>query len=361
MNIKKTIFLVDDETTNLTIGKEALSGIYNVFTLNSAEALFNMLKNVEPDLILLDINMPKMDGYEAIEKLKSMEKTKKIPVIFLTSLNDEQAEMKALQLGAVDFVMKPFSTPILIRRIETHISLNVLSTDLQKELDDRTKTVVELQNALISTLAEIVEHRDGTTGEHIYRVKTYIKILIQGLKEQNMYKNFVDNLDLELVLESSQLHDIGKITISDSILLKKERLTPEEFEVIKQHTIDGKNIIDQIKEKTTENSFLEYAALFAISHHEKWDGTGYPYGLSSENIPFLGRVLAIADVYDALTSVRTYKPAMTHMEAVNLMINDSGKHFDPTLIELFKKTHPKFEEISKNQPKRGITLDFTNF
>ena len=358
---RKTIFLVDDDNVNLSVGKKALSDVYNVFTLNSGALLLTMLENLIPDLILLDVNMPEMDGYEAIKKLKANEKTSDIPVIFLTALRNEEMELKGLSLGAIDYITKPFSAPLLNKRIEVHLLVESQKQELvmQKQqllhfndnlthmVEEKTASVIELKSAILSTMAELVEYRDTITGGHIARTQKYIKAFIDAMKTYNVYQDEMSVLDEDLILQSCQLHDVGKIVIEDSILNKPERLTPEEFESIKKHTTFGEKVILGIKEKTKDSDFAEYARIFAISHHEKWDGSGYPNGISGEEIPLCGRIMAIADVYDALVSERPYKRAFTHEEALQIIVEGKGTQFDPVLIDLYEKIHPEFKKIAE--------------
>jgi len=356
---RKTVFLVDDDITNLTIGKKALSGTYNVFTLNSGQVMLDMLGKLTPDLILLDVKMPDMDGYEAIEKLKDNKETAEIPVIFLTSLTQEETELKGLSLGAIDYITKPFSPPLLLKRLEVHLlveqqkrklweqqaELLLLNNNLEQLVDEKTATVVELKNAILSVMAELVEYRDEITGGHIVRTQRYMKSLLDSMKAHGVYANEVSSLDEELILQSCQLHDVGKIAVSDGILNKPGKLSPEEFEVVKTHTTFGGKIIERLKEKTRDSDFLEYAKIFAVAHHEKWDGSGYPKGLKGEEIPLLGRMMAIGDVYDALVEERPYKAAFPHEKAVAIIMEGRGIHFDPHLIDLFAQTHQEFERI----------------
>ncbi|MCL2232854.1 MAG: response regulator [Treponema sp.] len=356
---RKTIFLVDDDMTNLALGKKALAGFYNVFTLDSALVMFEMLENLTPDLILLDVNMPEMDGYTAIKNLKAS-KAAHIPVIFLTALNNEEMELRGLSLGARDYITKPFSTALLLKRIEVHLLVEDQKRELQSQkrellffnnnltqmVDEKTRTVVELRNAILSTIAELVEYRDVITGGHIVRTQRYIKALMDAMKHHGVYKAEMSAMDEELVLQSCQLHDVGKIAIRDSILLKPEDLNSEEYEEIKAHTIYGEKVILKLQEKTTDSDFVEYARIFAITHHERWDGEGYPNGLKGEEIPLLGRVMAIADVYDALVTGRPYKDGFSHEKAARFILDGKGTHFDPVLTDLFGKIHHEFGRIA---------------
>ena len=350
---KKTILLVDDDKTNLSVGKNALSDFYNVFTLNSGERLLKMLEKMIPDLILLDVKMPEMDGYETISRLKENPKSADIPVIFLTSLIDDVEEVKGLSMGAVDYITKPFSTPRLLKRLEVHLlvekqkkELVNYSHNLEDMVAEKTKEVVNLKNVVLETMAELVDERDDVTGGHVDRTKRYIKVIINAMKEQNIYAEEMENYDESLLLQSSLLHDLGKIAVKDAILSKPGPLSDDEFEIIKTHPIYGEKIINKIKSKTNDSEFLENARVFAVSHHEKWDGTGYPNGKKGEEIPLLGRIMAIADVYDALVSERPYKNAFSHEKAMEIILSGKGTHFDPILTDLVFKISEKFKEIA---------------
>ena len=356
---RKTIFLVDDDMTNLTIGKKALADYYNVFTLSSGALMLKMLENIQPDLILLDVDMPKMDGHEAIRLLKEG-KHAGIPVVFLTALNNEEMELKGLSLGAIDYIAKPFSAPLLLKRIEVHLLVEAQKKELNEQkrellffnnnltqmVEEKAGTIIELKNAILSTMAEVVEYRDEITGGHIVRTQRYIKALLDEMKSGGIYAKEVSVLDEELVLQSCQLHDVGKIAITDLILNKPGKLTSDEFEKMKTHTSYGEKIILQLKEKTMDSDFLEYAKIFAVSHHERWDGSGYPNKLKGEEIPLLGRIMAIGDVYDALVEPRPYKDAFSHEKAVQIILEGRGGHFDPVLTDVFKKINHVFEKIA---------------
>ena len=352
---RKTIFMVDDNLTNLTVGKNALLGKYKVFTIPSGKKLFEMLDKTTPDMILLDIEMPDMNGYEIIKVLKSEPRTAEIPVIFLTARSDSGSELEGLSLGAIDYISKPFSPPLLLKRIEVHmlveeqkLELENYSHNLESMVKEKTDTVLDLQNAILRTVAELVECRDDTTGGHIERTQNYLRILVDALLEDDIYKEEVSSWNIEFLLQSSQLHDVGKIAIKDSILQKPAKLTPEEFDEMKTHTSFGIKVIEKIQENTSEATFLEYAKIFASTHHEKWDGTGYPSGLSGDNIPLQGRLMAIADVYDALISERPYKKPFSHEEAVDIITKGSGSHFDPNLVKIFLEHEEEFRKVAMN-------------
>ncbi|MCL1930764.1 MAG: response regulator [Treponema sp.] len=324
----KVIFIVDDNDTNLMAAKTALDGSYKTFALPSAEKMFKLLEKITPDLILLDVDMPEMDGFEAMSVLKSDNKLKSIPVIFLTGKNDAESEIHGFEMGALDFINKPFSAPVLIRRIETHIETDKLVKESQRAVRDT-------HNATISVIADMVESRDKVTGGHIERTQAYLEILLKALIRTGIYRDEISKWDLSFLLPSAQLHDVGKVSISDLILNKPGKLTDEEFELIKQHSAIGEKIIEEIISKTNDDGFLGHAKKFAGYHHEKWDGTGYPRGLKEEDIPLEGRIMAIADVYDALVTERPYKKAFTHEQAVDIIKEGRGKHFDPQIVDAF--------------------------
>jgi len=346
---KELIILVDDNPTNLRNGINVLAGKYSVATAPSAEKLFSLLENNKPDLILLDIDMPEMNGYEAIKILKSKEETKDIPVIFLTGKTESDDELEGLSLGAIDYITKPFQPPLLLKRIEVHLlvkkqtaELKNFNDNLQKMVEEKTQNVLELQDSLLKTIAEMVEYRDDITGDHIERTQRGVEILLEEIEKSGLYPENTEGWDTNLLLQSCQLHDVGKISIGDNILKKPGRLNDDEFEEIKKHAVIGEEIIKKIEAMTKENDFLKYAKIFAGSHHEKWDGTGYPRRLKGTEIPLLGRIMAIADVYDALISVRPYKESFPHEKAVAIIIEGSGKQFDPLLVDVFTRIAEKF-------------------
>ena len=344
---RKTIFLVDDDITNLTVGKNAIAEFYNVFTMDSGARMMKMLEKNIPDLILLDVNMPEMNGYDAIKILKGDKGTKDIPVIFLTAQSDNDSELEGLSLGAIDYIAKPFTPVLLLKRLEIHLELFDYTHNLQKMVEAKTRTVVELQNAFLKTMAELVEFRDDVTGGHIERTQMYLNALLSAMIKRGLYKEETVLWNINFILQSAQLHDIGKIRVRDSVLQKPGKLTEEEFAEIKQHAALGEAVIEKIKSNTTEQSFLEHAKVLASTHHEKWDGSGYPKGLKGYEIPLEGRLMAIADVYDALVSERPYKKAYSHEEAVRIILSGRGLHFDPLLVDLFLEVSDEFNRISQ--------------
>jgi putative two-component system response regulator len=362
-NELKKILLVDDDLTNLVNAKNVLGKHFEVFTIPSGEKLFKILDRVTPDIILLDVEMPGMNGYEVIKNLKNNPKTADIPVIFLTARIDVGSELEGLTLGAVDYITKPFAPSLLLKRVENHLltesqkrllqiqndRISNYNINLHQMVEAKTQTVRELQNAIFDILAEVIEYRDDETGGHIHRTQQYFRILLDGLQENRIYQDEIAEWDWSLLILSSQLHDIGKIAISDAILLKPEKLTSDEFEIMKTHTVIGGEIIERIERNTTDHLFIQYAKSMALTHHEKWDGSGYPHKLSGVNIPLQGRLMAVVDVYDALVSKRPYKKPFTHDEAVRIICESNGTHFDPSIIDIFCSVADKIEQAVKKE------------
>jgi putative two-component system response regulator len=344
--------LVDDNISNLNIGKSMLKEHYEVFPIPSGKKLFDALSHVTPELILLDILMPEMDGFEVIKKLKENPEWKEIPVIFLTSRSDENSELEGLSLGALDYVAKPFSAPLLLQRINNHMllssqkkELKMYNDNLEQMVREKTNQIMDLQNSVISTLADMLEYRDDETGGHVMRTQKYLSIMLDKLLETGMYQDELSMINLDFLVPSALLHDIGKIAVSDAILRKPGPLTHEEFEEMKKHAKEGADAIERIELKNKEHSFLTCAKRIARSHHEKWDGTGYPDGLSGYDIPLEGRLMAIADVYDALISDRPYKKAFSTEQAKNIIEEGRGTHFDPILVDIFLQVSDDFERV----------------
>jgi putative two-component system response regulator len=338
----KTIFIVDDSDTNLTMAEQALEEHYRVMTMPSAAKMFALLSKLIPDLILLDIEMPEMNGFEALQRLKITSALMDIPVMFLTGHNDAEMEVMGFEMGAVDFVTKPFSPPVLLNRIKTHLNIDEI-------IRERTAKLRLLQNGIVSVLADMVDYRDKGTGGHIERTSVYIKILIDYMKEHGIYTDEIADWDIEKTISSARMHDLGKISITDIIVNKPGKLTAEEYETMKTHAIEGERIIDEIMTRTGtgEEDFLSNAKLFAGYHHERWDGKGYPRGLSGTDIPLHGRIMAIADVYDALVSERPYKKALPHEEAVRIIMENAGSHYDPLIAKAFYEVRDMFKAVRK--------------
>ncbi|MCL2743289.1 MAG: response regulator [Planctomycetaceae bacterium] len=346
-----------------------LKPFYEVFPAPSAAKLFEILEKVLPDLILLDIEMPVMDGYTVIKKLKSDFRFAGIPVIFLTAKNDDYSELEGLDLGAMDYISKPFAAPLLLKRIDNQLlivrqkkhlladraSLKDYAENLEAKVLERTAEVFHLQNAVLATIADLVECRDKLTGGHISRTRQYVEVLMHDMARSETYRDELYDWDIDCFLSSIPLHDVGKIAISDLILNKPGKLTLKEFEIMKTHVTVGADAVKTIMQHTNEHAFLNHALAITVSHHEKWDGTGYPNNISGTDIPLEGRLMAIADVYDALISVRPYKKAFSHEDTCKIIEDGSGTHFDPVLVSFFSRAKDEFDKIAQeNTDGSGI-------
>lgn len=343
---KDRVLIVDDTPDNVWVLAEALKENCTLMVARNGEgALETANRTPQPDLILLDVLMPGMDGYEVCARLKNNPATSSIPIIFVTSQDDSGHEEKGLNLGAVDYIGKPFVPSLVRARVKAQLELKHHRDNLDKLVRERTRELEQTRQFIINALATLAEWRDPNTGEHVRRTRGYVEILSRELQKQKHYSEqltdgFINNLCL-----IAQLHDIGKVCIPDSILQKPGPLTPEEFEIMKQHTVCARNVLDSASEETGSNHFLTTARELAYSHHERWDGTGYPDGLSGEGIPLVARIMAVADVYDALTSERVYKLAYTHAEAVRMITEGRGTQFDALVVDAFNTLEAQFASI----------------
>lgn len=324
----KTIYIVDDNDSDLRTAQLTVSKFYRSFALPSASRMFKMVEKIIPDLIILNIEMSEMDGFTVLAKLKENERTAMIPVMFLTETIDDRIEALGFKLGAVDVIQKPFSTTVFLNRIETHINIGTL-------IKKRTEKVEQLQKDIVNIMADIVESRDKIKKGHVERTSMYLKIMLDEMTKKGIYADEISTWRPNTVISSVRLHDIGKIRISDLILDKQDDLTSEEIKIVREHPSNGEMIISQIVKRTGKGPFLHHARLFAGYHHERWDGKGYPYGLSGQEIPLQGRLLSIIDVYDKLISTHSHKESCAHDLAVEKIKNDSGTHFDPQLVKVF--------------------------
>lgn len=340
--MKKHILVVDDNITNLKIAEKTLKDLYKVTLLVSATQTFKFLEKNKPDLILLDINMPHIDGYETIKKIKEREDLANIPVIFLTAQIDDESEVKGIELGAVDFIRKPFVPQSMLTRIKLHLDVKGYKEELQEMVREKTEMIEQLQDIMILSLAELVECRDENTGGHVKRTAKYVEILTKALIEEKVYDDILTPEYAQDLIRSAPLHDVGKIGISDATLLKATSLDQDEFEYMKQHTSLGANTLQKMIDATNNKSFLCIAKDIAHYHHEKWNGKGYPEGLKGEEIPICARIMAIGDVYDALTTKRPYKEPFSHEEAMDIIINGKGTSFDPKIVDVLERRHTDF-------------------
>lgn len=336
------ILIVDDDKTNLSAAKNALSGTYKITAVTSGEQALKFLKNNGCDLILLDINMPEMDGFEVMERLRATPERADIPIIFLTADNDPQTESRCLEKGAMDFISKPFVLNVMMSRISRLLELEALRKDLAGQLEERTRHIKHIQEMMILGMASMVESRDLSTGGHIKRTSMVVEIFAAKLSQDNpnLSKSF-----LEKVIRAAPMHDLGKIAVNDVILRKQEKFTPEEYTEMKKHSAEGARIVKQILEGIEEEEFVRIATNVAHYHHEKWDGTGYPEGLSGEDIPLEARIMALADVFDALVSRRCYKDAFPYNQAFEIIESSLGTHFDKQLGKTFLECRTQLEEL----------------
>jgi putative two-component system response regulator len=344
---RKLIMLVDDDPVNLLTGKKVLTEHYRTLTLPSATVMFKLLPQHRPELILLDVNMPDMDGFESIRRLKGDPATRGIPVIFLTAKSDPESEILGLELGALDYIAKPFSPPLLVKRVEAHLRLIDYQRRLEEMVEEKTRDIVRLQTGTLDMLAELAEERDTATGSHNERSERCLAVMLEAMAEKGAFLSEMATWDTACLLRGAKLHDIGKIAIADAILKKPGKLTPEEFEVMKTHVGYGVKFIEKLERNSRDSLFLQYAKTLTAYHHEKWDGSGYPGGIAGEVIPLLGRIMAIVDVYEALTAERPYKKAFDHETAVRIIEGESNTHFDPALVDIFLGCAGRMREATR--------------
>lgn len=362
MVLDTRILIVDDEPPNRLILEDLLAEHYLVHALNNGrQALDYLMADGQADLILLDVMMPEMDGFEACRRIKEEAGLQDIPVLFLTSLDNVADEERGLSLGAADFIHKPFSRSIVLARIRNHLELararrrlSDRNVELEHLVAERTREVlhekeqvIAIQDVVITALCALAEIRDNETGNHIRRTQRYIQSLANRLSDHPRFRAELSNKTIELLFKTAPLHDIGKVGIPDAILQKPGKLTADEWVIMKRHAEYGRDAIAQAEGNVGQSTdFLRFARDIAYCHHEKWDGSGYPLGLSGESIPLPARLMAVADVYDALISVRVYKPAYSHDQAVRMIIDGRGTHFDPDIADALFDVKGDFQTIA---------------
>ena len=351
--MSEVILVVDDDKANLMLAQKILGGTYRIAAANSGAVAFKYLEKNKPDLILLDINMPEMSGFEAMEKLRTDERYSSIPVIFLTADKSVETETKCFQVGAVDFVGKPFVPDILISRVKRTLELEKYRSNLEviveeqtKLLNERAQRISEIQNHVIVGMANLIESRDGSTGKHVKNTQIYVEMIVNELKKQGYFTSILDDEYIQNICKAAPLHDIGKIKVPDSILQKPGRLTEEEFREMKRHTEYSIDIIKDIIGDVEDEAYVRMASDIALYHHERWDGTGYPRGLAAEQIPLCARIMAVADVFDALYEERCYKSPIRPAGKV-LEILEKGKNtqFDPIIVDVFAGLEHELKEL----------------
>lgn len=353
---KPTVLVVDDTPDNLALISGLLRHLYRVVAANNGEKALAIAQGANPpDLILLDIMMPGLSGYDVCQRLKNNPATRDIPVIFLTAMTGTEDEKKGLEMGAVDFITKPVNPPIVLARVATQLQLKSVAdflkdknAYLEAEITRRGSQLAAIQDVTILAMASLAETRDNDTGNHIRRTQHYIKLLAQQLQNHPRFQHFLTDQIIDLLFKSAPLHDIGKVGIPDRILLKPGRFEPSEFEIMKTHCQLGHDAIQNAEDQLGVNvDFLKYAKEIAYSHQEKWDGSGYPEGLAGDNIPISGRLMAVADVYDALICQRVYKASFSHEKAVSIMIEGRGSHFDPDVVDAFLALADQFNTVAR--------------
>ncbi|MDR2648305.1 MAG: response regulator [Clostridiales bacterium] len=353
----QSVLVVDDNPVNLKMIQEILKDMYKVYPAPSGERAINFLERTIPDLILLDIEMPGMNGLAVINRLKQDARWLEIPVIFLTVLDDRVKEEQAFQMGAVDYIHKPVSAGVMLKRIHLHIELQKYRKTLEKLVEVKTNQLLRSQDTILEILVNVTSYRDNATGGHIQRTSFFTERIVNclfeiGLHRYRLNRNYADN-----IIKSAKLHDIGKVGISDTILLKPGRLSEWEYKEIKKHTTLGAKMIDDaMRELGDDSTFLLVAKEIVYSHHEWWNGRGYPLGISGEDIPLSGRIMAVSDVYDALVSDRPYKKAYTHDQAMEIMREESGTHFDPYLMKIINNIMQEFAEVASQIQENTFEL-----
>lgn len=334
-NEKKVILMIDDVPFNHVAAKDVLEETYELYFATSAKEGFELLKTITPDLILLDIIMPEMNGMEMLKILKETPRYKSIPVIFLTADTSPEAEVEGFNLGIVDYITKPFVPIVMKKRIDTQIELAVYERELESEVDKKVTEMEQMYDLITVSFAGLVESRDGVTGGHLKNTSVYFAAFLSHLKNLPKYREELSESIVKKACRSAPLHDVGKIAIRDNILQKPSSLSDEEFSDMKLHAVIGGDIFAYLEERIPDKEFAHVAGQIARYHHERWDGKGYPEGLSKTEIPLVARIMSIVDVYDALTSERPYKEPFSHEKTINMIAENAGSQFDPALVDEF--------------------------
>ena len=373
-----TILIVDDTPENLSVLGELLQPQYRVLAANSGERALRALSGKAlPDLVLLDVMMPGMDGYEVLRRMQENPALSGIPVIFVTALDGTESEERGLALGAVDYITKPINIPIVLARVRAHLELKRARDRLagqnewlEREVERRMQENLLIQELSVRALACLGEARDNETGNHILRTQSYVELLAGHLAGKERFSEALAGQRRRLIVQAAPLHDIGKVGVPDAILLKPGKLTPEEFAIMKRHPLIGAQAITKAMRQARRGfgsgarehaagafAFLEVASEISLGHHEKWDGSGYPYGLAGDAIPVSARLMALADVFDALISRRVYKPPMTMEAASGIIIAGRGSHFDPEVVDAFLECSDRFAEVASRLAEPDESAD----
>lgn len=344
---RQTVLIIDDTPDNIEVLRQLLRDAYGVRAALSGEKGLELAQTAPPDIILLDIMMPGLDGYEVCRRLKASPVTASIPVVFISALDQTQDEAYGLELGAVDYIRKPFEPTVVKARVRNHLALKRYETGLEELVRERTAELALTQQVTIEALATLAEYRDSETGGHIKRTQHYVLALARYLSREGPYQAELDPATVELLYRCAPLHDIGKVAVRDCVLLKPGKLTAEEFEEMKQHVLFGSQALAVAEADAGNSSFLSFARDLILGHHEHWNGQGYPNGWAGEDIPLSGRLMALADVYDALISKRVYKPAFSHETAMDIIQEGRGSHFDPVVVDAFLAIAKEFRHIAQ--------------
>lgn len=361
--MRTSILIVDDSPMIIHLVSSILEDYHLLFALNGEEAIDTLHKNPNIDLVLLDIEMPLMNGYEVLKEMKKDKNFADVPVIFLTVKDEIEEETKGLELGAVDYIKKPINTGILKARVEAHVNLRLAKVFIERQneilenkVKQRTREILITRDITIQSMMSLLEVRDIESGQHIRRTQLYIQKVCQFLAERGPYQLLMTKEKVINIYRTAPLHDIGKVGVPDKILLKPGKLTTDEFTIMKKHTNYAIEAFSNVDERLGDTNFLNIAKEIAGSHHEKWDGSGYPFGVEGDEIPLAGRIMALADVYDALVSKRVYKEAYTHEVAKEIILETKGTHFDPIIAEAFEALETDFHDIHERYSNKNMLI-----
>jgi len=348
------IVTIDDDPIILNTILNVLRPYYTVRPFSSGATAIRFLSSNHTDLIILDCSMPGLDGFEVMEILRDGKMTCRVPILFLTALENGDNEVLALEKGAGDYLRKPIKPEVLLSRVRLQLELQRYRNHMESLVEAKTKSILEAydqlrlrEQSIVSILAKATDMRDNNTGDHIRRTTEFVRLIVEELLSNPKEGYILSRQQADYIIESSKLHDLGKIAIPDRVLGKLEKLTDDEFEIIKQHPLHGAEFLDEFVDTEGNDFFLTTARDIALYHHEKWDGTGYPFGLSGAKLPLSARIVAIADVYDALISERPYKSAFSHEKSLSIITGDSGRHFDPYLVMCFQNCSDYFRDIPR--------------
>ena len=342
----KRILIADSSKVNLTIARQTLSADYITdWTMSGSETMRYLIK-VLPDLILIDLHLPDINGIELMQQIHSIPSLSKTPIMILSDSSSKETEIECIEKGAADYISKPYIKKIMLGRIARMLELEDYRKNLEDVIKSKTRQIEHMQNKIILSFANIIESRDDSTGQHVKRTSAFVKSVVYAMKKHGYYTDILSNQYIESICQSAPLHDIGKISISDTILCKPGKLTPEEFEIMKSHTTAGGKILSETLTGIEGENYLMLAKDMAMYHHEKWNGTGYPRGLSGQDIPLCARIMAVADVFDALISKRCYKEAMPLDKAFAIISESKGTQFEPCIVDTFLDIRPEIEDIS---------------